>query len=60
MSIIKPFYTWPGSQDKNLNIFKKKMEIILEGLSVAKNCVRPESAPLNQWKTDLKQLHIYL
>ena len=36
------------------------MEIILEGLSVAKNCVRPESAPLNQWKIDLKQLHIYL
>ena len=43
------------SQDKNINIlrtkraFKMKWKfffIIFKGLSVAKNCVRPESAPL--------------
>ena len=43
------------SQDKNLNIlrtkrtFKVKQKaffIIFKGLSVAKNCLRPESAPL--------------
>ena len=42
-------------QDKNLNILRRKRAfevksktffIIFKGLSVAKNCLRPESAPL--------------
>ena len=49
------FPTSPKSQDKNLNIvrtkgaFQVKLKaffIIFKGLSVAKNCPRPESAPL--------------
>ena len=52
------FYTWPKCQDKNLNIlrtkkaFKVKLKacfIIFKGLSVAKNCLRPESAPLRSF-----------
>ena len=51
------FITWPKSQDKNLNIYRttrdfsvkwKVFFIIFKGLSVAKNCLRPESAPLRQ------------
>ena len=48
-------FTWPKNQDKNLNILggkellkwdKKLFFIIFKGLSVAKNCLRFESAPL--------------
>ena len=54
--------TWPKSQIKNLDILRTKMTfkvkwkaflIICEGLSVAKNCLIPESAPLkgtDAWK----------
>ena len=47
--------TWPKSQDKNLNILTKKRAFEVKwkafftnfiGLSVAKNCLKPESAPL--------------
>ena len=47
--------TWPKSQNKKLNIsrtkktFEVKLKaffIIFKGLSVAKTCLRPESAPL--------------
>ena len=54
---LNRFSTWPRSQDKYLNIlrtkraFKVKQKaffIIFKGLSIAKNCLRPESAPLIQ------------
>ena len=54
--LSRGFATWPKSQDKNLNIFRTKRAlevkekvffIIFKGLSVAKNCLRPEGAPLN-------------
>ena len=50
------FATWWKSHDKNLNILRGKRAFqvtlkvfftIFKGLSVAKNCLRPESAPLN-------------
>ena len=53
--ITKRIPTWPKSQNKNLNFsrakraFKVKWKVffvILKGLSVAKNCLRPENAPL--------------
>ena len=54
------FDTWPKSQDKNLNILKRAFEvkwksflIIFKGLSVAKNCLRPESAPLRAVRAKL-------
>ena len=37
------FSTWSKSQYKNLDIFRKKD---IQGLSFAKNCLRPDSAPL--------------
>ena len=49
------FDTWPKSQDKNLNILRTKRAFevkqkvfftIVKGTSVAKNCLRSESAPL--------------
>ena len=49
------FATWPKSQDKNLNTLRTKRAlevkqktffIVFKGLSVAKNFLRPESAPL--------------
>ena len=54
-SLSSHFATWPKLQDKNLNILrtKKASEVKLKaffsnfkGLSIAKNCLRPESAPL--------------
>ena len=45
----------PKSQDKNLNILRTKRAfevkqkvffIIFKGLSIAKNCLRPKSAPI--------------
>ena len=46
------FYTWPKSQGKNLNnlrttfqVKSKAFFVIFKGLSVARNCVRPYSAP---------------
>ena len=48
------FATWPKSQYKNVNILRKKgafvvkqkaFFIIFKGLSVAKNCIRPERGP---------------
>ena len=53
--LMKPFSTQPKSQDKKLNILrtkrtfkvrKKNFFVTFKGLSVAKNCLRPESAPL--------------
>ena len=53
--LIKSFSTRPKSQDKNSNILKtkrgfkvklKSFFIIFKGRSVARNCLRPESAPL--------------
>ena len=50
------FATWPRSQDKNLSILRTKRAfemkwkaffIIFKGFSVAKNCPRFKSAPLN-------------
>ena len=55
--LTKPFSTWPKSQDINLNILRTKRDfkmkkkaffIIFKGLSVAKNCFRPESVPIMQ------------
>ena len=54
-SLSSHFATWPKLQDKNLNILgtKKASEVKLKaffsnfkGLSIAKNCLRLESAPL--------------
>ena len=48
--LIKSFYTWPISQDKNPSILrtktalKGKIESIFKWLSVEENCLRPESA----------------
>ena len=48
------FSTWSESQDENLNILRTKRAfevkskaffVIFKGLSIAKNCLRPESAP---------------
>ena len=49
------FYTWPKSQDKNVNILRTKRAfkvkwkaffIIFEGFSFAKTCFKPDIAPL--------------
>ena len=49
------FAQWPKSQDKNVNILRTKRAfevkgkaffIIFKGVSAAKNCLRPEIAPL--------------
>ena len=53
--LIKPIFILPKSQDKNLNILRMKIAfkmrskasvIIFKGLLVAKDCLRPASAPL--------------
>ena len=53
--LMKHFSIWPKIQDKNLNVLRTKKYfkveekvffIIFKGLSVAENCVRPESALL--------------
>ena len=57
LNFLISFSTWPRSQNKNLNIFRTKRAfkvklkaffIICKGLSLAKNCLRPESVPLNR------------
>ena len=56
-SLSSRFTTWPKSQGKNLNILRTKRSfevkckaffIIFQGLSVAKNYLRPESTYLSQ------------
>ena len=51
------FYTWPKSQNEHFNILrtrrKKAFFIIFKGLSVTKNRLRPESAPLSLMKKNL-------
>ena len=63
--LIKPFCYKTKSQDKNLNILRMKRAfsfsrylffIIFKGLSIAKNCVRPQSAPL---KTSIFEEHLW-
>ena len=53
--LIKPFFIWKKSQDRNLNILRTKRAlevkqkpffIIFKELSVAKNCLRSERIPL--------------
>ena len=49
--LIKPFSTSPNSPDKNLNLLRTKRPfkafvIIFKGLSVVKNCFKPESVSL--------------
>ena len=36
----------------------KSIFVIFKGLSVVKNCLRPESAPLN-WRCKLKQIQVF-
>ena len=54
---LKPFFfsTWPKIQDKTLNILRRKRAFTMKskaffvnflGVSVAKNCLRPEAMPL--------------
>ena len=61
--LIKPSFCTIKSQDRNLNILRTKGErgfIIFKGLSVTKNCFRPESAAL-KWifKLVLKKANIF-
>ena len=57
---------WPKSQGKNLNILRtekafemkwKAFVIIFKGLSVAKNCLRPESVLLSMYNLLLDTRH---
>ena len=53
---LSRFYTWPKSRDKNLSRERKeliKVKYIFKGLSVGKNCTRPENAPLARYFGDV-------
>ena len=61
------FATWPINQDRNLIILRTKRDfdvnkktffIIFKGLSAAKNCFRPESAPLKKNKMVAERLDV--
>ena len=45
---VAVFSAWPKSEDKNLKLLGTKTAffLIFQGISVARNCLRPETAPV--------------
>ena len=62
LTLSNRFYTWPKSQDKNLNILRTKRAFfnIFKGILFAKNCLRPESALLRTFQDKILNDFLYI